>query len=100
MICSTLTIVLFCWQSAQKIFGGDIKNHILLFLKKEGGDDTISKFRDASADFKGKVSLVYSLDNLPLHVVLQWELDQGLPFSMRFLMSTATYQNAILWGFL
>ena len=42
-------------QSAQKIFGGEVKNHILLFLKKEGGDELIDKFRAAAPDFKGKV---------------------------------------------
>jgi protein disulfide-isomerase A1 len=43
-------------QSAQKIFGGEVKNHILLFLKKEGGEDTIEQFRTAASDFKGKAS--------------------------------------------
>ena len=44
-----------CVQSAQKIFGGEVKNHILLFLKKEGGEETIEKFKAAASDFKGKV---------------------------------------------
>lgn len=44
-----------CVQSAQKIFGGEVKNHILLFLKKESGEETIDKFKAAAGDFKGKV---------------------------------------------
>jgi len=46
---------LLCLQSAQKIFGGEVKNHILLFLKKDGGEETINKFKAAASDFKGKV---------------------------------------------
>nr|ADZ76593.1 protein disulfide isomerase [Conus betulinus] len=52
-------VVEFTQESAQKIFGGEVKNHILLFLKKEGGEDTIEKFRGAAEDFKGKVLFIY-----------------------------------------
>lgn len=46
-------------QSAQKIFGGEVKNHILLFVKKDGGEDTIEQFRAAASNFKGKVLALY-----------------------------------------
>lgn len=48
-------IVEFNHDTAQKIFGGEIKSHLLLFLSKEGGDydkyvegikDSAKKFRD------------------------------------------------------
>ncbi|KAL8565553.1 hypothetical protein ACOMHN_049529 [Nucella lapillus] len=52
-------VVEFTQESAQKIFGGEVKNHILLFLKKEGGEETIEKFKAAAGDFKGKVLFIY-----------------------------------------
>nr|KAG5703827.1 hypothetical protein BaRGS_031461 [Batillaria attramentaria] len=52
-------VIEFTQESAQKIFGGEVKNHILLFLKKDGGEDTIEKFRSAAGDFKGKVLFIY-----------------------------------------
>ncbi|XP_076445933.1 protein disulfide-isomerase-like [Babylonia areolata] len=52
-------VIEFTQESAQKIFGGEVKNHILLFLKKEGGDETIEKFRAAAQGFKGQVLFIY-----------------------------------------
>lgn len=52
-------VIEFTQESAQKIFGGEVKNHILLFLKKDGGDDTIEKFRSAASEFKGKVLFIF-----------------------------------------
>ncbi|KAK7113651.1 protein disulfide-isomerase-like [Littorina saxatilis] len=52
-------VVEFTQESAQKIFGGEVKNHILLFLKKESGEETIDKFKAAAGDFKGKVLFIY-----------------------------------------
>ena len=45
------------WQSAQKIFGGEIKQHLLYFLKKsdEGLQNTLDEYKKAAQDFKGKV---------------------------------------------
>ena len=46
------------FQSAQKIFGGEIKNHLLYFISK-GADDFQAKIDDykvAAEEFKGKVS--------------------------------------------
>lgn len=52
-------VVEFTQESAQKIFGGEVKNHILLFVKKDGGEDTIEQFRAAASNFKGKVLFIY-----------------------------------------
>jgi len=52
-------VIEFTQESAQKIFGGDIKNHMLLFLKKEGNDDVLKGFESVAADFKGKMLFVY-----------------------------------------
>jgi len=52
-------VVEFTQESAQKIFGGEVKNHILLFLKKEGNEEQIEKFKAAAGDFKGKVLFIY-----------------------------------------
>ncbi|KAK3802461.1 hypothetical protein RRG08_033100 [Elysia crispata] len=52
-------VIEFTQESAQKIFGGEIKNHILMFLKKEGNDDTIKGFESVAKEFKGKVLFIY-----------------------------------------
>jgi len=52
-------VIEFTQESAQKIFGGEIKNHILLFLKKEGSDDVIKGYGEAAKDFKGKILFIY-----------------------------------------
>jgi len=52
-------VIEFTQESAQKIFGGEIKNHILLFLKKEGNEDVIKGYSEAAADFKGKILFIY-----------------------------------------
>ncbi|XP_062593254.1 protein disulfide-isomerase-like, partial [Saccostrea cucullata] len=54
-------VVEFTQESAQKIFGGEIKNHILLFIKKTEKDfDTkLSDFKEAAKDFKGEVLFIY-----------------------------------------
>ncbi|XP_061175236.1 protein disulfide-isomerase-like isoform X2 [Saccostrea echinata] len=54
-------VVEFTQESAQKIFGGEIKNHILLFVKKSEKDfDTkLSDFKEAAKDFKGEVLFIY-----------------------------------------
>jgi protein disulfide-isomerase A1 len=45
-------------QTAPKIFGGEIKTHILLFLPKSVSDydGKLSSFKRAAEGFKGKVS--------------------------------------------
>uniref|UniRef100_A0A0B7B8N8 Protein disulfide-isomerase n=1 Tax=Arion vulgaris TaxID=1028688 RepID=A0A0B7B8N8_9EUPU len=52
-------VIEFTQESAQKIFGGEVKNHILLFLKKEGNDDIIKGFGKVAKEFKGKLLFVY-----------------------------------------
>uniref|UniRef100_A0A8W8ICK7 protein disulfide-isomerase n=1 Tax=Magallana gigas TaxID=29159 RepID=A0A8W8ICK7_MAGGI len=54
-------VVEFTQESAQKIFGGEVKNHILLFVKKTDKDfDTkLSDFKEAAKDFKGEVLFIY-----------------------------------------
>ena len=46
-----------CFQSAQKIFGGEVKNHNLLFVSKEDDKfaETLEGYKKAAAGFKGKV---------------------------------------------
>lgn len=49
---------MFVTQTAPKIFGGEIKTHILLFLPKSVSDydSKLSNFKKAAERFKGKVS--------------------------------------------
>lgn len=50
-------VIEFNQETAQKIFGGQIKSHLLLFLsKKEGHFDTfIDDIKPVATDFRGKV---------------------------------------------
>ncbi|GFS13875.1 protein disulfide-isomerase [Elysia marginata] len=52
-------VIEFTQESAQKVFGGEVKNHLLMFLKKEGNDDTLKSFETVAKDFKGKVLFIY-----------------------------------------
>jgi len=55
------TVIEFTQESAQKIFGGEVKNHLLLFVSK--GDDKfdglITEYKAAATEFKGKVLFIY-----------------------------------------
>lgn len=53
-------------QTAPKIFGGEIKTHILLFLPKSVSDydGKLGSFKKAAESFKGKV-LAPSMPRLP-----------------------------------
>lgn len=55
------TVIEFTQESAQKIFGGEVKNHLLLFISKE--DEKFAKTQEeytaAAKDFKGKVLFIY-----------------------------------------
>ena len=55
--CMLCLLYLFNLQSAQKIFGGEIKQHLLLFLKKtaENYQQMLEDYKAASTEFKGKV---------------------------------------------
>lgn len=50
-------------QTAPKIFGGEIKTHILLFLPKSVSDyeGKLSNFKKAAESFKGKVCAPHGL---------------------------------------
>lgn len=52
-----ITFFLFILQTAPKIFGGDIKSHILMFLPKAAADfqDKMDQFKKAAEGFKGQV---------------------------------------------
>jgi protein disulfide-isomerase A1 len=54
-------VIEFTQQSAQKIFGGEIKNHILLFINKKSDEfqKNIDDFSKAAENFKGKVLFIY-----------------------------------------
>ena len=51
----------FTDESAPKIFGGDIKVHVLLFIKKsaENFKEIMGYFSDVAKDFQGKMLYVY-----------------------------------------
>jgi protein disulfide-isomerase A1 len=52
-------VVEFTAEAASKIFGGDVKNHILLFLKKEDSKEILTGYTEAAKDFKGKILFIY-----------------------------------------
>lgn len=51
------SLSIFLMQTAPKIFGGDIKSHILMFLPKAASDfqDKMDQFKKAAEGFKGRV---------------------------------------------
>ncbi|OQR80269.1 protein disulfide-isomerase-like [Tropilaelaps mercedesae] len=53
-------VIEFTHESASKIFGGEVKNHNLLFLSKKADnyDEAFAKFRKAAEQFKSKVIFV------------------------------------------
>lgn len=58
-----LTCQTFSPQTAPKIFGGDIKSHILMFLPKAASDfqDKMDQFKKAAEGFKGQVGRVFTV---------------------------------------
>merc|ERR1712038_616785 len=55
------TVIEFTHETAQKIFGGEVKNHNLLFISKKADnfDATLADYKVAAAEFKGKVLFIY-----------------------------------------
>lgn len=60
VVANKLPLVIdFNQDSAQKIFGGDIKNHLLLFVKKSELTDTLTEaYKSVATEFKGKVLFI------------------------------------------
>uniref|UniRef100_A0ABI7YPT4 protein disulfide-isomerase n=1 Tax=Felis catus TaxID=9685 RepID=A0ABI7YPT4_FELCA len=54
-------VIEFTEQTAPKIFGGEIKTHILLFLPKSVSDyeSKLSNFKKAAEHFKGKILFIF-----------------------------------------
>ncbi|KAA0713137.1 Protein disulfide-isomerase [Triplophysa tibetana] len=54
-------VIEFTEQTAPKIFGGEIKSHILMFVPKTAEDfqDKMEHFKKASAGFKGKILFIF-----------------------------------------
>jgi len=54
-------VIEFTQDSAQKVFGGEIKNHLLLFISKksEAFQKHYDNFKGAAGDHKGKVLFIY-----------------------------------------
>ena len=51
----------FNQESAAKIFGGDVKNHMLLFVSKEADSfqSNFDVFKEVAKNYKGKVSIYW-----------------------------------------
>ncbi|XP_017292352.1 protein disulfide-isomerase [Kryptolebias marmoratus] len=54
-------VIEFTEQTAPKIFGGDIKSHILMFLPKTASDfqDKMDQFKKAAEGFKGQILFIF-----------------------------------------
>ncbi|CAL1602207.1 unnamed protein product [Knipowitschia caucasica] len=54
-------VIEFTEQTAPKIFGGEIKSHILMFLPKDSSDFQVKmdQFKKAAEGFKGKILFIF-----------------------------------------
>jgi len=65
----------FTQESAQKIFGGEAKNHLLLFISKTSKEfeKIYADYKKAAVPFKGKVLFIYvDLDNAENDRILEF----------------------------
>jgi len=65
----------FTQETAQKIFGGDAKNHLLLFVSKSSKEfeKIHADYKIAAATFKGKVLFIYvDIDNAENERILEF----------------------------
>jgi len=65
----------FTQETAQKIFGGDAKNHLLLFISKSSGEfeKVHADYKSAAAAFKGKVLFIFvDIDNAENERILEF----------------------------
>lgn len=55
------TIIEFSQEAAQKIFGGEVKNHLLMFIAKTASDfqTKLDEYKTVAPEFKGKVLFIY-----------------------------------------
>ncbi|KTF85919.1 hypothetical protein cypCar_00037209, partial [Cyprinus carpio] len=65
-------VIEFTEQTAPKIFGGEIKSHILMFVPKTATDfqEKMDQFKKASEGFKGKVENVFCVFGMIVVCVL------------------------------
>ncbi|KAL4240459.1 Protein disulfide-isomerase [Mactra antiquata] len=53
-------VIEFTQESAQKIFGGDVKTHLLLFTSEiESDNEVMVAYKEAAADFKSRVLFIF-----------------------------------------
>lgn len=65
----------FTQETAQKIFGGDAKSHLLLFIPKSSAefDKILADYKAAAKDFKGKVLFIFvDIDNAENDRILEF----------------------------
>jgi len=65
----------FTQETAQKIFGGDAKNHLLLFVSKASKEfeKILADYKGAAAGFKGKVLFIFvDIDNAENDRILEF----------------------------
>lgn len=61
----------FTQESAQKIFGGEIKEHVLLFLSKKAEDflSLVNSLKEVAPSFRGQVWFVKVIGGNVMYVM-------------------------------
>jgi len=52
-------VIEFTQETAQKIFGGDIKTHVLYFTEEDASKPWMTDYKEAAGSFKGKALFIY-----------------------------------------